>query len=183
MVYIACTGYIRCWTNTKISCGINFRIIKDFWEELKSDSTRLLSSEFHRNGSLVKGLNCMFIALISKVENSELLLEFRLVYLVSCVYKVLVKVLPNRLKKFIGSLVSDIQLAFINDRQILDGVLVVNEVVDETHKFKKKLLMFLVDFEKTYDDSWMAYNWFFFFYKSHLHILDGVMDKMKFHVS
>lgn len=65
------------------------------------------------------------------------------------------KVLTNRIKYVIGSLVSDIQLAFIKDRQILDSVLVANEVVDETRKFKKELLMFKVDFEKTYDSIYL----------------------------
>lgn len=84
-------------------------------------------------------------------------MEFRPIYLdlVGCLYKVLAKVLTNQIKNVIGSLVSYIQLAFIKDRQILDSVLVANEVMDETRKFKKELLMFKVDFEKTYDSIYL----------------------------
>ncbi|MCI69324.1 cysteine-rich receptor-like protein kinase, partial [Trifolium medium] len=37
------------------------------------------------------------------------------------------------------------------DRQILDGILIANEVVDEALKYKKDLMLFKVDFEKAYD--------------------------------
>jgi len=51
----------------------------------------------------------------------------------------------------IGSLISDAQSAFIKGRQILDGILVANEVVDEARKCHMELLLFKVDFEKAYD--------------------------------
>jgi len=47
--------------------------------------------------------------------------------------------------------VSDSQSAFIRGKQILDGILVANEVVDEARRMKKELLLFKVDFEKAYD--------------------------------
>ena len=43
------------------------------------------------------------------------------------------------------------QSTFVHRRQILDGIIVVNEVVDEARKMKKELLLFKVDFEKAYD--------------------------------
>lgn len=41
------------------------------------------------------------------------------------------------LKKVIGSVGSKSQSTFISGRQILDGVLVANEIVDEAKKKKK----------------------------------------------
>jgi len=46
-------------------------------------------------------------------------------------YKILSKVLANRLRSIMGSVISDSQSAFIKGRQILDGILVANEVVDD----------------------------------------------------
>ena len=40
---------------------------------------------------------------------------------------------------------------FVKDRHILDGILIVNEVVDESHKSNKELMLFKVDSEKAYD--------------------------------
>jgi hypothetical protein len=36
-------------------------------------------------------------------------------------------------------------------RQILDGILIANEVVDEARRSNRELLLFKVDFEKAYD--------------------------------
>ncbi|MCI15303.1 cysteine-rich receptor-like protein kinase, partial [Trifolium medium] len=50
-----------------------------------------------------------------------------------------------------STVISESQIAFVKDRQILDGILIANEVVDETRKTKKELMLFKVDFEKAYD--------------------------------
>ena len=66
-------------------------------------------------------------------------------------YEILAKVLANRLCGVIGSVISDTQSTFIKGRQILDGILVANEIVDEARRSKKELILFKVDFEKAYD--------------------------------
>ncbi|GAU26497.1 hypothetical protein TSUD_361300 [Trifolium subterraneum] len=66
-----------------------------------------------------------------------------------------------------SSVISESQTAFVKDRQILDGILIANEVVDEARKSKKELMMFKVDFEKAYDSVDWGY-------------LDDVMGRMSF---
>jgi len=107
--------------------------------------------EFHRNGKLSKGVNSTFIALIPKVISPQRLNDYRLISLVGCLYKVLAKVMANRLSGVIGKVVSDTQSTFVKGKQILDGILIANEVVDEARRMDKELLMFKVDFEKAYD--------------------------------
>jgi len=130
--------------------GINFGFLKQFWTELKDDFMRFFV-EFHRNGKLTKGVNSTFIALIPKVDSPQRLEDFRPISLVGCMYKVLAKVLANRLRSVLGFVVSDAQSAFVRGKQILDGILIANEIVDEAKRKKKELLLFKVDFEKAYD--------------------------------
>jgi len=52
-------------------------------------------------------------------------------------------------------------------RQILDGILIANEVVNKAQKLNKELMLFKVDFEKAYD----SVDWEY---------LDTVMNKMVF---
>ena len=85
------------------------------------------------------------------MDNPQTLNDFRPISLVGSLYKILAKLLANRLRQFIVSVISDARSAFVKDRQILDGILIANEVVDEARKTMKELLMFKVDFEKTYD--------------------------------
>ena len=50
-----------------------------------------------------------------------------------------------------SSIISPNQSAFLKGRYLVDGVLVVNELVDYAKKAKKDCLIFKVDFEKAYD--------------------------------
>ena len=84
--------------------------------------------------------------------------NFRPISLVGCLYKVLAKVLANRLHLVVGSVVSDSQSAFVKGKQILDGILITNEAVDEARRMNKELLLFKVDFEKTYDSVDFKYE-------------------------
>jgi len=86
--------------------GISFGFIKQFWNYLKDDCMRFVS-EFHRNRRLTKGINATFIALIPKVSSPQRVNDFRPISLVGCMYKVLAKILANRLRTVIGSVVLD----------------------------------------------------------------------------
>ena len=77
--------------------------------------------------------------------------DYRPISLVTGVYKILAKVLANRLKEVLGDTISTTQGAFVKDRQILDVVLVANEAVEEYQSKKKNGLVCKVDFEKAYD--------------------------------
>jgi len=48
------------------------------------------------------------------------------------------------------SVISEIQSTFIHGRQILDGILIANELVEDVRRPKKDTLLFKVDFEKTF---------------------------------
>jgi hypothetical protein len=50
-----------------------------------------------------------------------------------------------------GNVISESHIMFVKDGQILDGILIANEAMDEACKTKKELLLFKVDFEKAYD--------------------------------
>jgi hypothetical protein len=63
------------------------------------------------------------------------------------------------LRLVIGSAISESQTAFVKNGQILDGVLIANEVVDEARRSKKELLLFKVDFKKAYDSvDWVTWT-------------------------
>jgi hypothetical protein len=130
--------------------GFNFAFVKKFWGILKDDF-RILFDQFHGNSTFPKSLLSYFVTLIPKVSSPISLSDFRPISLLGCIYKIIAKVLAKRLANVMDSIISSNQSAFIKGRNLLDGVLIVNEMVDWVKKNKKECLIFKVDFEKAYD--------------------------------
>lgn len=70
-------------------------------------------------------------------------------------YKIVAKLLAVRFKSVLGKVISRCQSAFLPGRQILDGVVVVIEMIDLVKKRKDECLLLKMDFEKAYNSvSW-----------------------------
>ena len=81
--------------------------------------------------------------------------DYRPISLIGIQYKILAKILAIRLAEVVDKVVSQEQTAFIKKRQILDGPLVVNEVLNWAKRKKRKVMVLKIDFEKAYDSlSW-----------------------------
>ena len=123
--------------------GLNFNFIKRYWEILKVDFHKCVA-HFEATGRLTKGANPSFITLVPKIKDPIEISDFRPIRLIGCVYKVISKVLASRLAKVIDKIISPNQTAFIAGRQILDGALIANEIVNFASKSNSKLLLFKV---------------------------------------
>lgn len=80
-------------------------------------------------------LNDTHIALIPKVENPESPAQFRPIGLCNVIYKVITKVLINRIKPLLPTLISNTQSSFVSGRQITYNIVIVQEVL---HTMKRK---------------------------------------------
>ena len=75
-------------------------------------------------------------------------------------YKLLSKVLANRLRPVLDNLISETQNSFVGGRQILDSVLIANECLDSRLKSRLPGVVCKLDIEKEYDHV----NWEALFY-------------------
>ncbi|GJZ18777.1 putative RNA-directed DNA polymerase, eukaryota, reverse transcriptase zinc-binding domain protein [Tanacetum coccineum] len=108
--------------------GFSFKCFTTFWDLLEEDVVRFILEFFH-SGYFLKGCNSLFIALILKVSNAKYVTDFRPMSLIGCQYKIIGKLLANRLSMVIGSCISSEQSDFIKGRNILDGPFILNEVL------------------------------------------------------
>nr|GEX69201.1 nucleotide-binding alpha-beta plait domain-containing protein [Tanacetum cinerariifolium] len=130
--------------------GFSFSFYHHFWPMIEEDVFGAVEY-FFIHGDMPKGCNSNFIALIPKVLDANMVKDFRLISLIGSLYKIIAKVLANRLVGVLSDLINEVQYAFVADRQILDGPFILNEVHHWCRKKKKHVLIFKVDFEKAYD--------------------------------
>ncbi|GJR65771.1 RNA-directed DNA polymerase, eukaryota [Tanacetum coccineum] len=130
--------------------GFTFGFYRRFWKLIEKDMVAAVK-HFFQSGSIPKCCNSSFIALIPKSPNAKMVKEFRPISLIGSLYKIIAKILANRLVLVLGDIVNEVQSAFVADRQILDGPFILNEIFQWCKSKKKHSFIFKVDFEKAYD--------------------------------
>ena len=150
--------------------GMPHIFFQHYWESIGDDvATAVLSCL--KSSKLVSGLNHTFISLIPKVNSPELVSKFRPIALYNILYKLVSKVLANKLKKVLPHIISESQSAFQLDKAISDNILVAFETL---HHMKMKKtgnvghMALKLDMSKAYDKL----EWIF---------LQRIMEKMGFH--
>ena len=125
-------------------------VFQDCWDVIKEDLVRVFA-EFHNSGIINQNTNASFIVLLPKKSQSKKISDFKPISLITCLYKVIAKVLSGRLRGLLHETIHSTQGAFVQGRQILDAVLIANEFVDEKRRSGEEGVVFKIDFEKAYD--------------------------------
>ena len=120
------------------------------WGIVKPDLMAVFH-HFFAKGQFEKSLNATFITLIPKKHAASEIRDFWPISLVGGVYKIIAKVLANRLRLVMGDIISTSQNALVRNRQILDPILIANEYLDSRLKSGVPGLIYKLDVEKTFD--------------------------------
>jgi hypothetical protein len=106
------------------------------------------------SGKIPTSLNHSYVTLIPKTKSPEKVMEYRPISLCNVVYKLISKVLANRLKKVLPHVVSETQSAFVPGTMITDNVLIAFETLHHMHNQrsgKVGSMVLKLDMSKAYD--------------------------------
>lgn len=148
--------------------GMTPAFYQQHWDIIKTGVISFVQLFFQHN-RLDPRINETHICLIPKVENPVSIKDYRPISLANVAYKIISKVLAERLKPWLHRIVSDNQSAFIPERLITDNVLVAHELMHSLHtkNLRNKFMALKLDIAKAFDKI----EWQF---------IDRVMEQMGF---
>ncbi|KAL3813124.1 hypothetical protein ACJIZ3_014392 [Penstemon smallii] len=132
--------------------GLPALFYKNFWS-ITGNALVLAVQHFFRTGFLLKALNHTLVTLIPKQNKLNQVENFRPISLCNLAYKVISKILANRLKPLLHNIISSNQMAFVEGRNINENSIISQEIMHYLHKRKGKkgFLAIKVDLSKAYD--------------------------------
>jgi hypothetical protein len=130
--------------------GFPAKFHQNFWEIIKSDLLELFTF-LHAGQFELFHLNFGEIILLPKIKEAERIQQYRPICLLNVSFNFFTKVATIRLNTVVDHVVRPSQTAFMQGRNILDGVAILHETVHELHIKKLNGVILKIDFEKAYD--------------------------------
>ena len=133
--------------------GLHASFFKRFWHIVGEELTHEVLQAINTR-KIPNGRNDTNVVLTPKVDNPKLITQFRPISLCNVEYKIISKMLANRLKKILPELISPTHSAFVPGRLITDNVLIAYECF---HSIKKRthgsngICVVKLDMLKAYD--------------------------------
>ena len=111
------------------------------------------------NHSIIAEINSTFLVLIPKVDHPEEVKDLRPIGLCNVILKLITKIMANRLKPLMQSIISPTQCSFVPGRHSSDNIIIAQEAMHSMRlkKGNKGMMAIKIDMEKTYD----RLNWNF----------------------
>lgn len=131
--------------------GFGGHFYQTFWDIIAVDVVQSVQ-EFFLNGSLPPNINSNMIVLIPKVSGAQTIGEFRPIALANFQFKIVTKILADRLAIITMRIISPEQRGFIRDRNISDCIILASEAVNvlDKKRFGGNVIM-KVDIKKAFD--------------------------------
>jgi len=130
--------------------GFTVAFYRNHWDTIKKDFVRMVKNVFknHKMGDNTKSSH---LALIPKDVNPRSFDSFQPISLCNVSYKIVTKILTNRLKKLLPYLISENQGGFVPHRQITDNVILIQEAIHSSISRKERGMIIKLDMANAFD--------------------------------
>ncbi|XP_031096869.1 uncharacterized protein LOC116001112 [Ipomoea triloba] len=132
--------------------GIQAIFYQHFWGEIGPALTTMVNQALE-TGTVHKSLAQACMTLIPKKDTPETAADFRPITLLNVAFKVISKVLVNRMRPIMCTLIGPHQNSFLPSQSTQDNVILTQEIIHTMHKHKGKkgLMAVKIDLQKAYD--------------------------------
>eukprot|EP00253_Pinus_taeda_P024741 PITA_24741 len=130
--------------------GFTVAFYRNHWETIKKDFVRMVKNVF-QNHKMGENTKSSHIALIPKEMNPLSFDIFRPISLCNVSYKIVTKILANRLKKLLPHLISENQGGFVPNRQITDNVILIQEAIRSSYNRGEREMIIKLDMANAFD--------------------------------
>ncbi|KAI0515995.1 hypothetical protein KFK09_008666 [Dendrobium nobile] len=113
--------------------GFNFFFYKSTWHIIGSWVCKAVSSFFNKC-YMPNGVKATALAIIPKHKNAADISDYRPIALCNVLYKIMAKVLAERMKPFMNLIVLDNQAGFVKKRVSTDNILLANDILSYAAK-------------------------------------------------
>ncbi|KAL2246342.1 UNVERIFIED_CONTAM: hypothetical protein Sindi_2902400 [Sesamum indicum] len=131
--------------------GYSSRFFKAAWPVVGEEVTRAVL-DFFSTGKLLKQINSTILALIPKVHTPMSVNDFRPISCCNVLYKIIAKLLVQKISVLLDKIVSPCPIAFIPGRSIGDNIMLAQELFSRYNQMRLPPRCALkVDIRKAYD--------------------------------
>ena len=130
--------------------GFPVEFYQNFWDIIKTDLLELFNC-LHAGQLDLFRLNFGEIILLPKIKEAERIQQYRPICLLNVSFKIFTKVPTNRLNTAVDHVSRPSRTAFMQSKNMLNGVVILHETVHEMHRKTMSGVIFQIDFEKAYD--------------------------------
>eukprot|EP00253_Pinus_taeda_P007045 PITA_07045 len=130
--------------------GFSASFYKTHWDIIKKDYIRM-AKNFYTKCKMGSSIKSSHLALIPKEPNPQTFGRFKPISLCNVSYKIITKILANRLKKILPSLISENQGGFVPKRQITDNVILIQEAIHSSLARNERGMIIKLDMANAFD--------------------------------
>lgn len=140
--------------------GFGAVFFQNYWDIVKNDVINAILEFFTRDW-ILPNFNANTIILTPKIPDATNVGHYRPIALANFKFKIISKILVDRLAPFMNLIISPEQRGFIKGRNIKDGICITSEAINHHHqKAYAGNLAFKVDISKVFDTlEWTFLLW------------------------